>query len=287
MGEAGLSKDFDRIKEVNESTLLIVDGLNLAFRYLHAKSSSFVDDYIRVVDSLKRSYKAGKVLIVCDKGSSAYRKSIYPEYKANRKEKYENQTPEEKKQHEDFFAEFEKTILQISTVYPVLRFDKVEADDIAAYVTKEIHTLPISEIWLISSDKDYDLLITEHVNRFSYITRKEITYNNWHTHYDYNIEDHISIKCLNGDSGDNIRGVEGIGPKRAAELIAEYGSAMDIVASLPINSKYKYIQSLNKSGDLILRNYQLMDLLTFCEEAIGEDNIKEIERVLDEYIRSV
>lgn len=172
-------------------------------------------------------------------------------------------------------------------MYPVLRFDKVEADDIAAYVTKEIHTLPISEIWLISSDKDYDLLITEHVNRFSYITRKEITYNNWHTHYDYNIEDHISIKCLNGDSGDNIRGVEGIGPKRAAELIAEYGSAMDIVASLPINSKYKYIQSLNKSGDLILRNYQLMDLLTFCEEAIGEDNIKEIERVLDEYIRSV
>jgi len=31
MGEAGLSKDFDRIKEVNESTLLVVDGLNLAF----------------------------------------------------------------------------------------------------------------------------------------------------------------------------------------------------------------------------------------------------------------
>lgn len=26
-----MSKDFDRIKEINESTLLIVDGLNLAF----------------------------------------------------------------------------------------------------------------------------------------------------------------------------------------------------------------------------------------------------------------
>lgn len=282
-----MSKDFDRIKEVNESTLLIVDGLNLAFRYLHAKSSSFVDDYIRVVDSLKRSYKAGKVLIVCDKGSSAYRKSIYPEYKANRKEKYENQTPEEKKQHEDFFAEFEKTILQISTIYPVLRFDKVEADDIAAYVTKEIKKYPVTDIWLISSDKDWDLLINEYTNRFSYITRKEITFDNWHTHYDYNTEAHISIKCLNGDSGDNIRGVEGIGPKRAAELIAEYGSAMDIVASLPINSKYKYIQSLNKSGDLILRNYQLMDLLTFCEEAIGEDNCKEIDKVLEEYLGSL
>ena len=79
---------------MSDSTLMIVDGLNLAFRYLHAKSTSFIEDYIRVVDSLKKSYKAGKVIIACDKGSSSYRKSIYPEYKANRKERFENQTQE-------------------------------------------------------------------------------------------------------------------------------------------------------------------------------------------------
>lgn len=280
-----MSKDFDRIKEVSESTLMIVDSMNLAFRYLHAKSTSFVDDYIKVVDSLKRSYKAGKVIIAGDKGSSSYRKSIYPEYKANRKEKYDSQSPEEKKAFEDFFEEFEKTILQIGTVYPVLRFDKVEADDIAAYITSQAKKYPVTDIWLISSDRDWDLLINEYTNRFSYITRKEITYDNWHTHYDYNIEDHISIKCLNGDSGDNILGVEGIGPKRATDLVRQYGSAMDIVASIPIDSKYKYIQSLNKSGDLILKNYQLMDLVSFCREAIGTDNVKEIDKILEEYLK--
>ena len=244
-----------------------------------------MDDYIRVVESLKRSYKAGKVIIACDKGSSSYRKAVYPEYKANRKEKYENQTPEEKKQFEDFFAEFERTILQISTVYPVLRFDKTEADDIASYIVSQAKKYPVTDIWLISSDRDWDLLINEYTNRFSYITRKEITLDNWHTHYDYSVEEHISIKCLNGDSGDGIKGVEGVGPKRAIELVKQYGSAIDIVASLPIESKYKYIQSLNKSGDLILRNYQLMDLLSFCKEAIGPENIKVIDKTLEEYLK--
>ena len=40
-----MAKDFDRIREMSDSTLMVVDGLNLAFRYLHAKSTQFVDDY--------------------------------------------------------------------------------------------------------------------------------------------------------------------------------------------------------------------------------------------------
>lgn len=88
-----------------------------------------------------------------------------------------------------------------------------------------------------------------------------------------------------GDSGDNIKGIEGIGPKRAADLVREYGSALDIAASLPIASKYKYIQSLNKGGDIIMLNYQLMDLLTHCDDAIGEQNISTINTLLDEYLK--
>ena len=278
-----MAKDFDRIKEMSDSTLMVVDGLNLAFRYLHAKSTQFVDDYIRVVDSLKKSYKAGKVIIVCDKGSSSYRKSIYPDYKANRKEKFENQTEEERLAFEEFFVEFEKTLLQIETIYPVLRFDSTEADDIAAYIVTQIKKYPVTDVWLISSDKDWDLLVNEYTSRFSYVTRKEVTFDNWYTHYDCEPEQYISLKCLTGDTGDNIKGVEGIGPKRASELVKEYGSAMDIVASLPITSKYKYIQSLNASGDKILLNYQLMDLISYCKDALG-DNTVAVDSLLKEYL---
>jgi 5'-3' exonuclease len=281
-----MSKSFDRLSQSDGSTLMIVDGLNLAFRYKHAKSTEFVDDYIRVVDSLKRSYKAGKVIIVADKGASKYRKEIYPEYKANRKEKFENQTEQEKAEFEAFFAEYERTLLQIEhgTDYPLIRFDGTEADDLAAYIVKHIKKYPnITNIWLVSSDKDWDLLVNEYTSRFSYVTRKETTFENWHTHYDCDIEQYISIKCLNGDSGDNVKGVDGVGPKRALDLVREYGSAFDIAAAIPIQSKYKYIQSLNQCRDLILLNYQLMDLLSYCDDAIGE-NTKQVDNILEIYL---
>lgn len=239
-----------------------------------------------MVESLRKSYKAGKVIIAADKGSSSYRKAIYPEYKANRKEKFKDQTPEEQKQFEEFFAEYERTILMLETVYPVLRYDGVEADDIVGFICKEVPNYRVTDVWLISSDRDYDLLISPspNISRFSYVTRKEITYDNWNTHYDCEPEEYISIKCLMGDTGDNVIGVKGIGPKRAAELVKEYGSALDIAASIPITSKYKYIQELNKSKDLIILNYQLMDLVTFCEEALGTSNVNKVKKVLDEYL---
>jgi 5'-3' exonuclease len=265
---------------------MIVDGLNLAFRYKHAKSTDFVDDYIRVVESLKKSYKASKVIILSDMGSSTYRKELYPEYKANRKEKYAEQTETEAAEFEAFFQEFNRVLMTIEAegIYPVLRFQGVEADDIAAHIVNNISEYPITDVWLISSDRDWDLLIGDGINRFSYVTRKEVTMGNWSTHYDCDIDEYISIKCLMGDAGDNVKGVEGVGPKRALDLVKEYGSAFDIAAAIPIASKYKYVQSLNKCADLILLNYQLMDLVTYCEDAIGIENVKVVNQTLKEYL---
>ena len=276
--------NFKEMIKLDPTCLMIVDSMNLAFRYKHAKSVEFVDDYIRTVKSLQHSYKAGKVIIVGDQGSSSYRKAIHPEYKANRKEKFENQTEAEAQEFKEFLEEFNKTLVAIDNEFPTLKFEKVEADDIASYIVSKARNMGIKTVWLISSDRDWDLLIDVDVNRFSYVTRKEVTFDNWHTHYDCEIDEYISMKCLAGDSGDNIPGVEGVGPKRSADLIKQYGSAYDIVAALPINSKYKYIQNLNKSGDIILRNYELMDLITYCEEALGEENCKEINKVLEGYL---
>jgi DNA polymerase-1 len=88
-----------------------------------------------------------------------------------------------------------------------------------------------------------------------------------------------------GDSGDNVMGVPGIGPKRAMQLVQEYGSTYDIIAALPISSKYKYISSLNEFGaDNLMLNYQLMDLVTYCEDAIGEENCRTLDKMLETYL---
>jgi len=134
---------------------------------------------------------------------------------------------------------------------------------------------------LISSDRDWDLLIQENVARFSYVTRKEVTLENWSTHYDVAPEEYISLKCLTGDKGDNVPGIPGIGPKRAIGLIQEYGSAIDIYDAIPIESRYKHIQALNDNAEQIIQNYELMDLISFCDDAIGAENISAIRSTLN------
>jgi len=268
-------------KLVNEGGgTLIVDSLNLAFRWKHRGDTDFRYKYQQTVQSLAKSYNCDKIIITADLGASSYRKEIDGEYKQNRAEKIAKQTEKEKMDFEDFISEFEETLSLLESDYKVLRFRGVEADDIAAHLVKNRNKYDLGFIWLISSDRDWDLLIQEGVSRFSYVTRAETTIDTWKDHYDVAPEQYISLKCLTGDSGDNVAGIPGIGPKRASSLLKEYDTAWDIYEATPINSSYKYIQSLNQYADRLLVNYELMDLITFCDDAIGADNVSAIKEIM-------
>lgn len=274
-------------QNLSRENVLIVDALNLAFRWKPRFKKGekvpdlkpFVEDYVKTVESLARSYKAGKIVIAADQGGSLYRREIFPEYKGNRKEVYANDTAEEKELTRKFFDEYERAIEACDKRFTLLRFQGVEADDIAAYIVSKRADFGIEQIWLISSDRDWDLLIAEDVSRFSTVTRKEQTVDTWDNPVP--IEDYLTYKCLVGDKGDNIPGVEGVGPKRAAAIISEHGSVFDICDACPLPGKYKYIASLNASTDQLLVNVELMDLLTYCEEAVGRDNIRDLENRLN------
>ena len=94
-----------------------------------------------------------------------------------------------------------------------------------------------------------------------------------------------------GDTGDHIFGVDGIGIKRAYNLIREYETVHDLAASLPVPGKQLFIQNLNKSGDLIIQNLDLVDLPSYYYEAIlhaskanQADYISELETVVEEIV---
>lgn len=271
----------EKLEEEFPDATLIVDALNLAFRWKHQGRSDFRYEFQKTVQSLAKSYHCSNVIITADQGSSSYRKEICPSYKDNRKERFAEQTEAEKIAFEEFFEEYEETLELLAEDYIVFRYQGVEADDIAAHLVKEKDKYGLDTIWLLSSDRDWDLLIQEGVSRFSYVTRKEVTIDNWDEHYDVTPEEYISLKCLTGDKGDNVPGIPGIGPKRAEQLIKEFGSAMDIYDATPLSSKYKYIQSLNENADQLLINYELMDLLTYCDAAIGADNLADIGQKLN------
>ena len=79
-----------------------------------------------------------------------------------------------------------------------------------------------------------------------------------------------------GDKGDNVPGVSGVGPVRATKLLQEYGSVMDICDAIPLPGKYKYIEAVNANHDQLMTNIELMDLKTYCQEAIGRLNLIDI-----------
>ena len=273
-------------KQEHNENLIIVDGLNIAFRWRYKRVPYYTNDYVRTVESLAKSYNCGNMIILAD-GGSTYRKNIYPEYKGNRKDKYDTQTETEKKEFEQFLGEFANAFKKLkSKGYMVLKNKGLEADDLAAWIVGKKEEFGIGDIWLISSDKDWDLLIQDGVSRFSTVTRKEITIDNWDEHYDVEPDKYLTLKCLAGDTGDNVPGIAGIGPKRAVSLINDYGDLYDIYNSCPIDSKYKYIQSLNENADRLLLNAELMDLESYAEQAIIESgmNLEDLSSDIKGYL---
>jgi|TARA_B110000977_G_C11090088_1_gene496388 DNA polymerase-1 len=264
--------------------LLVVDGLNLAFRWKHQKKEFFKVEYLRTIESLAKSYDCGEIVVLGD-GGSDYRKAIDPEYKANRKERYADQTEEEKKEFLNFLGEFQKCIdLCKEKGYLTIKYNGVEADDIAAVIALNREAIGVQDIWMVSSDKDWDLLITENISRFSTVTRKETTMGNWDEHYDFHPDMYLTFKCLCGDKGDNVPGVNGIGPKRASTMIADYGDVFDIMSTLPIQSKYKFMQNLNEFGaENLAKNIELMDL-SYDPDAQVLGHSKEIIGLVKNYV---
>jgi len=279
----------DFVDEVNDyGNLLVVDGLNVAFRY-KARTNfpnvyNFAAKYISTVQSLAMSYKASHIIVLAD-GGSKFRRDIYDNYKGDRREKTQGLSDEETQDFSNFIEEFNNTLEKLETIGLVMKYKGVEADDLVANIVCEFPET-FEHIWMISSDRDWDLLVSESVSRFSTVTRKEVTLESWSEFYPYEPDEHISIKVLMGDKGDTVPGVDGVGEKRAYNLVKQYGSALDVMDALPIPGTTAYIKNLNSFGDQILTNYQLMDLRSYYRENLLDYN-DEIATRLNKFFEDV
>ena len=256
-------------KLASRKNLMIVDGTNLGFRFKKDLVKPIASSFLNTINSLANSYDAKDTIILGDKGKSIFRTEIYPEYKGNRDERFSQRTEEEVAADKLFFEYLAEAFDLASSTYPTFKIRGVEADDMAAFIIQLIGG-EYDHVWLISTDGDWDTLLSPTVSRFSFTTRREYHERDmYENHQCDTVEQFASLKALMGDMGDNIRGVEGLGPKRGYGLLREYGTALDILDALPLPGKQKFIQNLNASAELIERNLQLVDLPTFCGEAIA------------------
>jgi 5'-3' exonuclease len=251
-------------REVKEgNNLLLVDGVNLAFRYLQRKNfDNYSEDYIRTINSLAKSYNAKRVICCFDSGASSYRKAIFPEYKQNRKIQ---RSEEEQERFTAFFNCLSTTIEELP--FEHYKFKGIEADDLIAYFAVKISN-KYEHTWIVSSDRDLFQLLTPKVSIFNLYSRKEITVDSLLEQYSLSPREYSYARMIEGDAGDGVPGIEGIGPKRSTALILEYGDITSLISALPIKGKAKYITNLNEGIETLKRNERLINLVDYLELAI-------------------
>lgn len=248
----------------NSNNLLLVDGINIAFRYLHRNNySSFTDDYIRTVSSLAKSYEAKRVICCFDAGASLYRKTLFPDYKANRKVE---RSEEEQERFDKFFECLNATIEELP--FEHYKFKGIEADDIIAYFSIHL-SKQYEHTWIVSSDRDLYQLLKEDVSIFNLFSRNEITLDSLQEKFDMTPREYAFSRIIEGDKSDNILGIEGIGPKRSAAIVKEYKTLDNLLTSLPLKGRAKYITNLNNGAKTLEQNEKLINLLDYNDDVIS------------------
>lgn len=201
------------------------------------------------------------VIAAFDRPEPTFRHKEEKEYKANRPE-----APDELVAQIDYVKELLK-----SFNIPFIEKPGFEADDIIYFLVSQIKNKRLGEAVIVTGDSDIFQILSEGVS--IYLLRKGIKeaeiYDVDKFKKDYggiNPKQLVDVKSLSGEATDNIKGIEGIGPKTAIKLVKEYGSVEGVIKNanlLPGNLKEKILE--NK--DLILKNKYLITL----EKDVGVD----------------
>ncbi len=162
-------------------------------------------------------------IFVCvfDASRKTFRQDIYPEYKANRDE-----TPA------DLITQSVMVQRGLSEMgVPVLCIPNVEADDVIATLATQNCQIA-DKTRIMTGDKDLMQLVSDCIFLYDGMKQKTIGRNEVIEKFGVPPERVIDVQSLMGDSTDNVPGVRGIGPKKAAELINEFGSLDELYANI-------------------------------------------------------
>lgn len=244
--------------------LLLVDGSNLLFQMFYGMPARIVNaqgrpiqgtvGFVGALLKIIRMVRPTHVAVLFDGECQNLRTQLDSEYKANRKDF--RQFPEEDtpfSQLPDIFAALD---------YLGIRYAETtdcEADDwMAAFAVNNDGR----EVVIASQDSDLFQLITDQVHILRYRGEKTVLCNEQYIRQKLGIapNQYAAFKALTGDSSDHIRGVEKVGPKTAAALLAQFGDLESILRRADEIAKPSIRASIQKNAERARLNYLLVKL---------------------------
>ena len=242
--------------------------------------------FINTIRKLLEEHNHDKVIIFWDgESNSSIRKSIYPQYKANRRQdmnefKYESYLQQKSRVKQYLEEIFVRQVEMTNN----------EADDLIAYYAK----LSVDEeIIIFSADKDLTQLISERVTIYSPTSKQYYRYGDMITINKVNIphQNVLLTKILTGDKSDNIDGIELLGEKTLVKLFPQMleksctieeilDNARNIVQKKKPKALVNILIGKTKSGifgqDFYETNKKIVDLHNPLITEEGKELVKQI-----------
>ena len=245
--------------------LTLIDGNSLLFRAYYGVHSRLtrsdgtpkgaVYGFLNMIlPILSSASPDDKFVCIFDASRITFRQDIYPPYKANRPE-----TPADLISQSILIREG-----LTSLGMPVLCIPGVEADDvIATLANKNCATGQITRI--ITSDKDLMQLVSDCTFLYDGMKNIEIHAPGVLEKFGVRPDQVIDVQSLMGDSTDNVPGVPGIGPKKASELINEFGNLDNLYSNLASVKNERTRNLLHENREMAYISRQLVTLKTDVE----------------------
>ena len=223
----------------------LIDTANTFFRARHVASrGADVEEKVAqalhiTLASVNQAVKRYGIdhVVFCLEGRS-WRKDAYAPYKKNRIVDAQSVTEAEQEESKMFWDTYEKftTYIKEKTNVSVLRHERAEADDMIA---RFIHLHPDDEHFIISTDTDYNQLITDRVKQYNGVLGELATLDGYFKESGKPILDKeknpklleepeylLFKKCIRGDSSDNVfsayPGVREVGSKNKVGIKEAY-----------------------------------------------------------------
>lgn len=249
--------------------VLLIDAENILHQSFHkftnfkstdGKPSGAIFGFFKSLHMYMERFYPDIVNIVFDNGHSKYRTDIWPDYKAHRKNisiDYES-LQEQKKQIMRILK-----WLRIPYIFDKKKITGYEGDDFIAWLRynkygnrdKYVQTI-------VTSDKDYNQLLSKDVKIFNPRKNEMVTTNNCKELFGYTDIETVDYLCLVGDTSDDIPGVKGYGPVKTRKFLDKYWFVEEAIKKNEVSSEFIEIYHRNK---------ELIDLSLFIQKHPLED----------------
>lgn len=190
------------------------------FSSVKDEMSAAHDRSVNQVRRLREGYPDSLVAVCCDSPSN-FRKELEPSYKANR-------PPRDS-------AAFEQLRLVKETLAKdgllIWEAEGFEADDVLATACRAAVAAG-HEVVVASADKDLVQLVEHGVSWASPKTGELLTRDGVRAKFGVWPEQMRDYLAICGDTSDNVRGVQGVGPKGAVKLLEEYVTLEQVMAEV-------------------------------------------------------